>query len=293
MTRTEHNRAARRRGELTHDRGSLRLSPAIDAQRRLNSRRAAGSRTKADPVGPSDPRHAYLKQRSYDQPGLSMPHFRCLACETRLRSTESQADSIGDLCPVCGSLLERVGDLGDIVGCRAVGPRGSTSHSGASVAGQLIADRVGEITARRELGSSRARITPAPRESLVACAADAPTGGLTADGEQHAAAGAAVDAGRPTRDDAQRLVDLLSAAHGRAVTFATLARAGVAWSAAVTCQLEFVGAPVQRVYEHGRPVGARLDTDERRRPRQITTSSLPAGYLQRLASTPRVVPAFR
>jgi hypothetical protein len=42
MTRTEHSRAARRRGELTRDRGSLRLSPAIDAQRRLNTRRAAG-----------------------------------------------------------------------------------------------------------------------------------------------------------------------------------------------------------------------------------------------------------
>jgi hypothetical protein len=189
--------------------------------------------------------------------------------------------------------LERVGDLGDIVGYRVVGARGSTSHSGASVAGQLIADPVGEITARRELKPSRARIIPPPREPFFASAADAPTDELTAEGEQHAAAGAAVDAGRPTRSDARRLVGLLSAAHGRPVTFATLARAGVAWSAAVTCQLEFVGAPVQRVYEHGRPVGARLDTHERRRSRQITTSSLPAGYVQRPAPAPRVVQAFR
>ena len=215
-----------------------------------------------------------------------MPHLKCLACETRLQDTVSQADPIGDLCPVCGSLLEPVGDLGEIIGRRAIETCGSTSHSGASVAGQLIADRVGEITARRELKPSCASTTRAPREPFVASAADAPTGGLTAEGDQHAAAGAAVDAGPPTRDDEQRLVDLLSAAQGRPVTFATLARAGVAWSAAATCHLEFVGAPVQRVYERGRPVGARLDTHERRRPRQITTSSLPAGYVQRPAPAP-------
>ena len=65
MTRTEHNWAARRRGELTRDRGSLRLSPAMDAQRRLNTRRADGPRTKADPHGPSDPRYADLT-RAHD-----------------------------------------------------------------------------------------------------------------------------------------------------------------------------------------------------------------------------------
>lgn len=65
MTPTDHNRAARRRGELTRDRGSRRLSSAIDAQRRLNTRRADGPRTKADAVGPNDRRYAYLT-RSYD-----------------------------------------------------------------------------------------------------------------------------------------------------------------------------------------------------------------------------------
>jgi len=203
-----------------------------------------------------------------------MAHLKCLACKTRLHRTESEADSIGDLCPVCGSLLEPVGDLGEIAGYRVIETRGSTSHSGASRAGRMVAGRVGEITARRELGASRASATAASGEHFVTSAVDAPTDGLTAEGDGHAAAGAAVDAGRPTRSDAQRLVDLLSAAHGRVVTFATLARAGVAWSAAVTCQLEFVGAPVHRVYEHGRPVGARLETHER--PRQITMSSLPA-----------------
>ena len=68
MTRTAHNSAARRRGEVTGDRGSRRLSPAIDAQRRLNARRADGTPTTADPFGPNDRRYAYLT-RSYDEKG--------------------------------------------------------------------------------------------------------------------------------------------------------------------------------------------------------------------------------
>jgi hypothetical protein len=47
--------------------------------------------------------------------------------------------------------LEPFGDLGEIVGYRVIEARGSTSHSGASRAGRLIAGRVGEIIARREL----------------------------------------------------------------------------------------------------------------------------------------------
>jgi hypothetical protein len=85
-----------------------------------------------------------------------MPHFKCLACKTRLRSTESDAGLIGDLCPVCGSLLESVGDLGELVGYRAIETRG-TSPSGASRAVEMIADRVGEIIARREFNHSRVR----------------------------------------------------------------------------------------------------------------------------------------
>jgi hypothetical protein len=87
-----------------------------------------------------------------------MPRFKCLACKTRHRSAESQADPVGELCPVCGSLSEPVGDLGEIVGYRVVETRGSTQHSGASGARQLIADRVGEIVGRRELRHAPARL---------------------------------------------------------------------------------------------------------------------------------------
>ena len=88
-----------------------------------------------------------------------MLHFKCVACKTHLQSTESRADLIGDLCPICGSLLESVGDLGEIVGYRVIETRGGTSHSGASRAGELIAERVGEILARREF---KRRLRPRP-----------------------------------------------------------------------------------------------------------------------------------
>ena len=90
-----------------------------------------------------------------------MRHFKCLACKRPLRSNKSEADPIGDLSPVCGSLLEPVGDLGEIVGYRVIETRVSTAHSAASRAVELIAGRVGEIIARREL--NHARIRPATK----------------------------------------------------------------------------------------------------------------------------------
>jgi hypothetical protein len=63
MTRTEHHRAARRREELARDRGLRRVSSAIDAQRRFTARAARDDR--ANPLGPSDPRYAYLT-RTYE-----------------------------------------------------------------------------------------------------------------------------------------------------------------------------------------------------------------------------------
>ena len=56
----EHNRAARKRGKPTHDRGSRRYARAVHARRRLNAPQAA-TRTKVDRRGPN-PRYAYLTQ---------------------------------------------------------------------------------------------------------------------------------------------------------------------------------------------------------------------------------------
>jgi hypothetical protein len=60
MTHTEYNRPARRRGEMTNDRGSRRIAAAINAQRRQKRRRPDGAPIKSDSFAPSDSRHAYL-----------------------------------------------------------------------------------------------------------------------------------------------------------------------------------------------------------------------------------------
>jgi len=65
MARRTRDLPERRRGELKRNVGSQRLSSAIDAQRSLNAWRADGSRTKADPVGLSDPRYVH-QSRLYD-----------------------------------------------------------------------------------------------------------------------------------------------------------------------------------------------------------------------------------
>ncbi len=48
-----------------------------------------------------------------------MPHFKCVACKTRLHSPAGPAR---DLCPGCGSPLEPVGDLAEIVGFQSIAP---------------------------------------------------------------------------------------------------------------------------------------------------------------------------
>jgi hypothetical protein len=87
-----------------------------------------------------------------------MSCFNCVACKPRARSTASEADPIGDLCPVCSSLLAPVGDLGEIVGCGVIEARGGRSDGGGSDAGQLIAGRVDGIIARREFKLARVRL---------------------------------------------------------------------------------------------------------------------------------------
>jgi len=47
VTLTEHNRSARKRGELRRDRGSRRISQAVAARRRLEDRRVDRTRTTA------------------------------------------------------------------------------------------------------------------------------------------------------------------------------------------------------------------------------------------------------
>lgn len=60
MTRNKRADAARKRGELSHDGVGRRLSPAIDARRRLNAHRQRPAGTSASPFAPRAPRYDYL-----------------------------------------------------------------------------------------------------------------------------------------------------------------------------------------------------------------------------------------
>jgi hypothetical protein len=65
MASSVRDRAARRRGELGRDGVERRLSPAIDAQRRLNAHRPSRVWISESGAGGSSPRYAHLT-RSHD-----------------------------------------------------------------------------------------------------------------------------------------------------------------------------------------------------------------------------------
>ncbi len=77
-----------------------------------------------------------------------MPHFKCLVCKARLYAPASPGDQVGDLCPGCGSLLDPVGELSEIVGFQSIKPRDGGA-AGAPGAHQRIADRIGDLLERR------------------------------------------------------------------------------------------------------------------------------------------------
>ena len=73
-----------------------------------------------------------------------LPHYKCVGCRMRLHSSVGPADLVGDLCPGCGSLLEPVEKLADIVGFQSIG----RSSEG-------IADRLDALYARRVATDTR------------------------------------------------------------------------------------------------------------------------------------------
>jgi hypothetical protein len=76
-----------------------------------------------------------------------MPHFKCVACKIRLSGAAGAADPVGDLCPGCGSPLEPVGELADIVGFQSVKSRDYGADGSAPGAHQQIAARVHDLIA--------------------------------------------------------------------------------------------------------------------------------------------------
>ena len=45
-----------------------------------------------------------------------MHHLKCVVCRIRVRAQQEPAGGVGELCPVCGSLLEPVHNLAELVG---------------------------------------------------------------------------------------------------------------------------------------------------------------------------------
>jgi hypothetical protein len=57
---------------------------------------------------------------------------------------------VGDLCPGCGSLLEPVGELSEVVGFKAIKSRDRTATGRVLGNHERLADLVGDIIARRD-----------------------------------------------------------------------------------------------------------------------------------------------
>jgi hypothetical protein len=87
-----------------------------------------------------------------------MPHFKCVACKTRLYSAAGPADPVGDLCPGCGSPLEPVGELAEIVGFQSIKPRDGAADGSRPRRHQPIAGRVDALFAHREAILAQARL---------------------------------------------------------------------------------------------------------------------------------------
>ena len=87
-----------------------------------------------------------------------MPHFKCVGCRTRLYSAARPADLDGDLCPSCGSLLEPVEELREIVGFQSIEQRDGAAHGSRPRRHQSIAGRVDALFARREALLAQARL---------------------------------------------------------------------------------------------------------------------------------------
>ena len=59
-----------------------------------------------------------------------MLHLKCVACRLRLAAQTTPENDAAELCPGCGSRLEPVGSLAEVVGFQAVDP-GARAERGA------------------------------------------------------------------------------------------------------------------------------------------------------------------
>jgi hypothetical protein len=78
-----------------------------------------------------------------------MPHYKCAACKARLHVSGSPAEQVASRCPECGSLLEPLADLAELVGFRLITPIGTAEDVAPTEPRPPIAGRVDEFVRRR------------------------------------------------------------------------------------------------------------------------------------------------
>jgi hypothetical protein len=61
-----------------------------------------------------------------------MPHYKCDACRIRLHPPGNRVDRGSDLCPECGSVLDPIADLAQLVGFRLIASQPGADPAAAS-----------------------------------------------------------------------------------------------------------------------------------------------------------------
>ena len=89
-----------------------------------------------------------------------MPHYKCEACQARLYVSGKAAELVGDLCPECGSLLEPVTHLSELVGYRSITARDGAAVTPQSGPHRRIADLLDESIARQASRLERDLLDP-------------------------------------------------------------------------------------------------------------------------------------
>ena len=83
-----------------------------------------------------------------------MPHYKCAACKARIHVSGRAADPLGDRCPECGSLLEPVGELAELIGFRSIKSVGAAQAASP----ERVADLLDGFLARRAAILERDRV---------------------------------------------------------------------------------------------------------------------------------------
>jgi hypothetical protein len=86
-----------------------------------------------------------------------LPYYKCSTCRVRLHVSDVHAEQVGDLCPRCGSLLEPVVEVSELIGLRPIALVDDPGESTFSPAHSRIADTVEGFLARRVAALERER----------------------------------------------------------------------------------------------------------------------------------------